>query len=114
MLPKISVSPWQLALAASIFVVLANNSGLYASLFSLLDLTSLTGVAFLLTITLLSIFVLNAFLLTLGISRMLKVIVTITLIVSAGLGYFVNEMGVVFDQEMLVNIADTVREQNTA
>ena len=114
MIPKLSVSPWQLALAASIFVVLANNSGFYASLLDLLDVTSLTGFGFLVTITLLMVFVLNAFLITLGVGRALKVIATVTFVVSAGLGYFVNEMGIVFDQEMLVNIADTVREQNTA
>jgi len=114
MLPTCIVRPWRLSLAAATFIVVANNSQLFGALFNILDTTSLKGFGFLLTLTLLMIVVLHAILMTLGVGRMLKVIVAITVITSAGLGYFVNEMGVVFDQEMLSNVADTVRERNTA
>lgn len=114
MLPSINAAPWRLSLAASIFIVTANNSQLFAALFDLLDISSLPALGFLLTILLLMVMVLNVIFMTLGIGPLLKVIVATALITSAGLGYFVNEMGVVFDQDMLSNIADTIRERNIA
>jgi lipid A ethanolaminephosphotransferase len=112
MLPKLKLRPWQLSLLASFFIIAVNNPLLFQGLFNILDMTSLTDLGFLLTLVVLMIVVLNTIFLLLGIGGMLKVIVAITVIFSASIGYFVNEMGVVFDQEMFANVADTIRERN--
>jgi lipid A ethanolaminephosphotransferase len=112
MLPKLELRPWQLSLLASFFIIAVNNPLLFRGLFNILDMTSLPDLGFLLTLVVLMILVLNTIFLSLGIGRMLKFIIVATVIFSASIGYFVNEMGVVFDQEMFSNVADTIRERN--
>ena len=109
---KVRLSPWQLAIAAAVFITVANNLRLFESLWGLVNVTSLPGVVFLLFILMLMIHVLNTIFLAFGIGPLLKGLVAIALIVCAILGYFVNEMGVMFDHEMLRNMVDTVREHN--
>lgn len=110
---KVRLSPWQLAIAAAIFITVANNPRLFESLWASVNVTSLSGMVFLLFILMLIIHVLNTMFLAFGIGPLLKGLVAIALIACAILGYFVNEMGVIFDHEMLRNIVDTLREHNT-
>jgi lipid A ethanolaminephosphotransferase len=112
MLPKLKLRPWQLSLLASFFIIAANNPLLFRDLFHILDMTSLADLGFLVTLVVLMIVVLNTIFLLLGVGGMLKIVVAVMLIFSASIGYFVNEMGVVFDQEMFANVADTIRERN--
>jgi lipid A ethanolaminephosphotransferase len=107
-----AVAPWRLALLASAFIVAVNNSQLFRTLFGLLDLTEPAELGFLLCLVLLMVAILNAFILAFGIGPLLKGVIAVFLISSAAMGYFVNELGVVVDQGMLTNIADTVRERN--
>ncbi|HNP37303.1 MAG TPA: sulfatase-like hydrolase/transferase [Woeseiaceae bacterium] len=104
---------WQLALLAAAFITLTSNWELFGTLTHRLDLSSLAGAGFMLLIPLLIIFVLTTLFLLLGVGRVLKVIIAASLIVSAVLSYFINELGVVFDKDMFINVLDTITEGNT-
>lgn len=111
---KIRLAPWQLSLAAAAFIVAANNGALFAALGKELDLSSADGIGFLLTITMLMIFVLNTLFLALGVGRLQKGLLAVFFIATSIFGYFANEMGIVFHEEMFLNIADTIRDNNPA
>ena len=111
---KLRLSPWQLSLAAAIYIVAANNGGLFASLAGELDLLSRDGIGFLLTITSLAVVVLTVLFLVFGIGRFQKPVIATFFIAAAIFGYFCNEMGVIFHEEMFLNIAETVRDRNLA
>jgi len=113
-LPRIRIAPWQLATIYAVFIVAVSNNVLFVSLFERLDIYSLAGLGFLTTIVVLMVLVLVAIFLILGVGRALKPVIALFLIVSSILAYFCNEMGVVFHQEMLLNIAETVRDNNSA
>ncbi|TFG39979.1 MAG: phosphoethanolamine--lipid A transferase [Chromatiales bacterium] len=113
-LPTIRIAPWQLAIAAAVFIIAASNSGLFTSLLDGLDLNSLAGAGFFATIVLLMILVLVTTFLAVGFGWLLKSVIALFLIVSSILAYFCNNLGVVFDQDMLLNIAETVRDKNLA
>lgn len=108
------VAPWQLALVAAVFIVHADNSRLFADLFSLVDLTSPHGAVLVFSVISLMTCVLFSMMLAIGVGRLLKIVVAVFLIVSATVGYFVNELGVVFDQQMLANVRDTLVERNVS
>ena len=110
----IKLSPWQLSLAATVFIVAVNNVGLFAALGGELDLFSAEGLGFLLAIAVLVVFVLNTLLLVLGIGRLQKATIAVFLIATSILGYFSNEMGVVFHEEMFLNVFATVNDNNSA
>ncbi len=105
---------WQLSLAASIFIVAANNGGLFASLAQDLDMASARGVGFLLTITVLMVLVLNALFSVLAVGRLQKPVIAVFLVGTSIVGYFSNDMGVVFHEEMFLNVFETIRDNNPA
>ena len=111
---KIKLAPWQLSLLSAVFIVAANNGGLFASLSRELDVLSADGFGFLLTITVLMVFVLNTLFLIFGVGRLQKAVLAVFFIATSILGYFSNEMGVVFHEEMFLNIAETLRDNNSA
>lgn len=113
-LPTIRIAPWQLAFAAAAFIVAASNSALFTSLSDGLDLSSLAGAGFLATMVLLMTMVLVTIFLSIGFGRLLKPVIALFLIASSILAYFCNDLGIVFDQDMLRNIAETVRDNNLA
>ncbi|MCJ7590180.1 MAG: phosphoethanolamine transferase, partial [Woeseiaceae bacterium] len=113
-MPTVRIAPWQLAIAAAVFIVAASNSGLFGSLFDGPDLYSLAGAGFLATLVLLMMLVLVTIFLAVGFGWLQKSVIALFLIVSSRLAYFSNDLGVVFDQDMLRNIGETVRDSNLA
>lgn len=111
---RVSLFPWQFAFAVAVFIVFLNNSAFFAALLEAVDIGSANGAAFALGVITLMVFLLSLLLLAVGIGPALRALAVALLVGSAALGYFVNEMGVVFDAHMLANIADTVRERNVA
>ncbi len=105
---------WQLSLAASIFIVAANNGGLFASLARDLDMASARGVGFLLTITVLMVLVLNTLFSVLAVGKLQKPVIALFLVGTSIVGYFSNDMGVVFHEEMFLNVFETIRDNNPA
>ncbi len=113
-MPTVRIAPWQLAIAAAVFIVAASNSGLFGSLFDGPDLYSLAGAGFLATLVLLMMLVLVTIFLAVGFGWLQKSVIALFLIVSSILAYFSNDLGVVFDQDMLRNIGETARDNNLA
>lgn len=111
---KIRLAAWQLALLATLFIIAANNSALFRSLGERLDLLSLDGISFVLTIVVLMVVVVNTLFLIIGTGWLLKATIALLLVSSAAFGYFSNNLGVAFDEGMFLNIADTVLDRNTA
>jgi lipid A ethanolaminephosphotransferase len=112
--PKIKLTAWQLSLCAAFFIVCANNSRLFAAFGQELDVASAEGLGFVLAIVLLATFVVTALLLAFGVGRLLKPLIVVFLIATSIFGYFSNEMGVIFHEEMFLNIFETVRDSNSA
>ena len=56
-MPTIRLSPWQLAVAAAIFIVAVSNGSLFAALVDGLDVHSIAGTGFLATLLLLMVLV---------------------------------------------------------
>jgi lipid A ethanolaminephosphotransferase len=113
-MPRIKVAPCQLAIAAAIFIVAASNQTLFVYLVDGLDLHSLAGVGFLATIVLLMVWLLVTIFLTVGFGWLLKSVIALFVIASSVLAYFSNSLGVVFDQNMILNMAETIRDNNVA
>jgi lipid A ethanolaminephosphotransferase len=114
MFSKFRLAPWQLAVLASAFIFVADNRRFIDGLLASLDPGSWTGMGFLLLTASLIILVLTTLMLALGIGPMFRAVVVTMLVASAALGYFVDEMSIVFDDAMLANIADTITERNAA
>jgi len=113
-LPNIKAAPWQLAIAAAIFIVTVSNRTLFVFLLDGLNLHSLAGVGFLATIVLLMVWLLVTIFLTVGFGWLLKSVIALFIIASSVLAYFSNSLGIVFDQGMVLNMAETVRDNNVA
>lgn len=111
---KIRLAPWQLSLAAAVFIVVVSNSTLFQALSERLALSTLSGLGFLLSITLLMVFVLNTIILVFGVGLLQKPLIAVLLIASATFSFFTNAMGVVFDAEMFQNMGETVTDHNLA
>ena len=112
--PNIKAAPWQLAIAAAIFIVAVSNRALFVFLVDGLDLHSHTSIGFLATIVLLMVLLLVTIFLTVGFGWLLKSVIALFVIASSALAYFSNNLGIVFDQDMLLNMAETVRDNNVA
>ncbi|SHA25481.1 Probable integral membrane protein [Bathymodiolus thermophilus thioautotrophic gill symbiont] len=107
---KISVN--RLLLLVCGFIVVFDNLVFWGKLFQRIDFFEASGFGFFWGF-LASMFVLTYLILVLFSNKyMLKIFLSIVLIISAIIGYFA-ELGVVFDQFMLTNIVDNIKEQNT-
>jgi len=111
---KIRLAPWQLSLLAAVFIVAASNNALFRALGERLDLSSLSGFGFLLSLTLLMVLVLNALFLLFGVGRALKPVIAVFLLASAVFAFFTDSMGVLFNRDMLQNMGETVSDRNLA
>lgn len=111
---KVQLAPWQLSLIATVVIVAVNNPVLFRSLAAQSELASIGGVGFVVTVVLLMLFVLNTIILAFGFGRLQKGLIAILFVSSAALGFFSNKMGVVFDDTMFLNIAETARDNNLA
>jgi len=111
---KTRLAPWQLSLLAAVFIVLVSNKVLFQALGERLPLSTISGLGFLLSITLLMVLVLNTIFLVFGIGKLQKPLIAVLLIASAIFGFFTNSMGVIFDAEMLRNMGETAADHNLA
>lgn len=111
-LRAIKMSSWQLSLLASAYIAAANNRLLFAGLDDRLDFTSVHGLGYILLIGVALIASLNIFFLAVGTRHLMKPVIIAIILISSLLGYFTQQMGVVFDTEMMRNIAETIRDHN--
>ena len=108
--PKIPA--WQLALLVAIYITAANNYLLFQSLGEQLDPFSMQGGAYLLTMFLLIAGAQCVLFLVAGTRYLLKPILVLFVLLSAILSYFSQKLGVVFDQEMIRNVVETIKDHN--
>ena len=104
----------QLALCVAIFIALADNVRLIGLLMERLVLTSFSGPVYLVTACLALVTILTTTFLLLGTKYLLKPVLITFLLLSAGLGYFSQAWGIVFDVEMIRNAVETYRDNNSA
>jgi len=112
-LSKPRASSHRLAVLSAAFVALVNNFKLYGLLFERLDLHSASGAAAFFTIYLALTGIVSAVFLLVGFKYVLKPLIITVMLLSAVFSYFTQQLGVVFDQEMIRNIFETVRDRNT-
>ena len=111
---RVTLAPWQLSVIAAAYITAVSNSGLFAALSAGLNLHSLAGIGFLATIILLMLLLLVTVFLTVGHGWVLKFVIGLFIFASSILAYFCNQLGVVFDPDMLLNVIETVRDNNAA
>ena len=109
---KPRISAWLLALVVAIYITAANNDLLFLSLRGRMDHLSMPGGAYLVTMF---VFLSGAqciVFLALGTRYLLKPILVTFILLSAILSYFTQDLGVLFDQEMIRNVVETFRDHN--
>lgn len=107
---QISVN--RLLLLVCSFIVIFDNFVFWGKLFQRIDLFETSGFGFFLAFLVLFFALLYLILVLFSNKYTLKIFLSIVLMISAIIGYF-SALGVVFDQSMLTNIIDNVKEQNS-
>ncbi|MEZ5449509.1 MAG: sulfatase-like hydrolase/transferase [Thiolinea sp.] len=104
-------SPLTLILAVLVFIGVFHNLKLWQALAGRLDVWSLHGAGYMLTLFMVMLVIL--FLLSVvGQGRLLKPWLILLCLLSAVLSYFTTRLGVAFDPEMLRNVLDNLHEHN--
>ena len=106
------VSARALIVACALFIVVANNGALFKALAERLEMISIQGAAFVFSAYLLLITVFCLVFFIAGHAYTLKPILIFFIGLSAALGYFSTQLGIVFDVDMIRNVAETIRDNN--
>lgn len=107
--PGPTLAAWQYTLLAAAYIAVAGNLRLLSEISpAATGDFSVPGTALLLLAGVQAIL-----LLLFGGRRMLKPLVLTFLLLTAIVSYFDRSLGVIFDKEMIRNVLDTIREQNT-
>ncbi|MFQ6007247.1 MAG: phosphoethanolamine transferase domain-containing protein, partial [Woeseia sp.] len=106
------VPAWQLALLVAIFISVSNNTVLLQSVLERTGSLSAEGAVFVVTLLLYLTGVQCLLFLAVGTNRLLKPVLITFVLLAAILGYFTQELGVVFDEDMIRNIVETFRDRN--
>ena len=109
---RLNISSGKLILLVSVFIALLNNQVLFLKLSERLDLATFEGGGYALTIYALIITVIALFLFIVGQKFVLKSLAIILLLFSATLSYFTQEIGVIFDIDMVRNTVETIKDNN--
>ena len=113
MVKKLVLAPTNLSLSVLAVVLLINNIKFWGLLTDKLSISSLNGFAYTLALFGLLLFILSVIVFVFGQKRFLKPVLALLAILSAVLGYFTQDLGTIFDAEMLRNMVDNVKEANT-
>ncbi|MEE9444882.1 MAG: phosphoethanolamine transferase domain-containing protein, partial [Cocleimonas sp.] len=109
---KIKITSIKLILLVSLFITVANNQTFFAKATDRLDLFSFQGAVYVLSIYTIVFIALVFIHLIFGTKFLLKPLMIFLLIVSAGFSYFTQELGVVFDDDMIRNLFETIKDNN--
>ncbi len=99
-------------LLVSLFLALANNQAFFSALAGRLDLTTLQGAGYALTIYAVIIGIIALFLFIAGQKFLLKPLAIFLLLLAAVLSYFTQELGVIFNVDMVRNTVETIKDNN--
>lgn len=111
-LTKLRISPSALILVCTLFATAVHNQLLFDKIASRLDVWSWSGFGYAVTLYVLMVSLLTLPLLVLSQRFLLKPLLITLLLLSAVLGYFTQHLGVVFDTDMIRNVAETWRDHN--
>jgi lipid A ethanolaminephosphotransferase len=106
------VSARTLAMLCAVFIVVANNGALFKALSDRLEMASLQGATFVFSAYLLLTTVLCLVFFIAGHAWTLKPVLIGVIGLSATLSYFSQQLGIVFDVDMIRNMAETIRDNN--
>ncbi len=109
---RLKISSGQFILLVSVFITLLNNQVFFSRLSERLDLTTFQGGGYALTIYVVIMMVIALLLFVVGQKFLLKSLVIILLLFSATLSYFTQEIGVIFDIDMVRNTVETIKDNN--
>lgn len=101
-----AVRPELVTLCASVYFLLAFNTTLWRHLFAITTLDS-KGVAMRVAFMVMVFAAFNIVLTLLAFKRLLKPVLIVLFMISAGVAYFINEYGVMIDSGMFRNFAET-------
>ncbi|GMR08113.1 MAG: phosphoethanolamine--lipid A transferase [Gammaproteobacteria bacterium] len=109
---KIRLSSVHLIILIAVFIIIANNQVLWVRLSERLDLFSLQGLGFTLTYLLYLSGSLALVFLLFGQKYTLKALLVLFVMVASITSYFSQQLGVIFNEDMIRNIAETIRDNN--
>ena len=107
--------PWPpafLATLVTMFLTAAYNHSLFSKLNERLAVFSWDGAGFVTTLFALMLMLLSVPVLLFVPRFLLKAVLIALVMLSAGLSYFTQNLGIVFDMDMVRNLVETVRDQN--
>jgi len=111
-LSKFKISSINLILLVSLFITVLNNQAFFSKVSSRLELFSFQGATYVLSIYAIVFFIVVLLHFIFGTKFLLKPLLVLLLIVSAGLSYFTQELGVIFDDDMVRNLFETIKDNN--
>lgn len=109
---NIKISSVNLILLVSLFITLVSNKVFFSKATERLGELSLGSFGFILAVYCIVFLVLVFIQFVLGQKYFLKPVMGILLILSAGLSYFMQEIGIIFDVDMVRNIVETIKDNN--
>ena len=109
---KLKLSSISLILFVSLFITVIDNQVFFSKISEHLNIFTLQGGGYVFTVYAIIFSILVFIHLIIGQKYFLKVLMSLLLIVSAILAYFGQELGVIFDVDMMRNIVDTVKDNN--
>lgn len=112
-LREISIGAPQLIVATVVWICLFANQSLWSQINDRLSPWSLSSIAYMLTLLSLMVVILTTPLLIFAQRWLLKPLLISLLLVCATLAYFTQQLGVIFDIEMVRNVLETIKDNNT-
>ena len=111
-MPRLTLSSIKLILLVSLFITTAYNQVLFTKLTERLDLFTLQGGGYALTLFSIIFLILVLIQLVFGLRFLLKPVIIFLLLSSATLSYFSQQLGVIFDVDMMRNVVETIKDNN--
>ena len=108
----LKITAIRLILLVSLFITILDNQVLFIKLSERLDIFSFQGGFYLLSIYLIVFTLLVLIQFVFGFPYLLKIVMALLLITSAILSYFGQELGVIFDVDMVRNIVENIKDGN--
>lgn len=108
----LKISSIRLILLVSVFIIVFDNQVFFSKMLARLDIFSVQGGAYFLTVSAIIFTLLITLQFIVGFKYLLKPILSIVLITAAILSYFSQELGVIFDVDMVRNIVENIKDNN--
>lgn len=111
-MPKFQFTSIKIILLVSLFITLMNNQVFFSKASERLDIFSFEGAVYILSLYLIIFTVLVTIQFIFGQKYLLKPLLVFFLLLSAVLSYFSQELGVIYNVDMIRNIVETIKDNN--